>query len=129
MRRYWAAALFLLAFTCWAANVKLYLKDGSFHIVREYQVLSDRVRYYSVERSDWEEIPLEMVDLKRTKAEVSAREEALAKEDKVVAEENAAEAEVKREASSIPQEPGAYWMNGKEAKAMKEGETVVHTDK
>ena len=54
MRRF-LPALFVLAFLAWAANLKLYLKDGSFQVVREYQVQTDRVRYYSIERSDWEE--------------------------------------------------------------------------
>ena len=53
-----------------AANVKLYLKDGTYHVVREYEVQADRVRFYSVERSEWEEIPLDLVDLRRTEAEV-----------------------------------------------------------
>jgi hypothetical protein len=121
--------LLALALLAWAANVKLYLTDGTFHLVREYQVLSDRVRYYSVERSDWEEIPLEMVDLKRTKAEVQEREEALAKEEKVVAEESAAEAAVRKEASMIPEIPGAYWIDGKQTKALKPGEVAVHSNK
>jgi hypothetical protein len=121
--------LLALALLAWAANVKLYLTDGTYHLVREYQVQSDRVRYFSVERGEWEEIPLEMVDLKRTKVETKEREEALAKEEKIVAEESAAEAEVKREASRIPQEPGAYWLDGKETKAIKLGEVAVHSDK
>ena len=62
-----------LAFAAWAANIKLYLKDGGYHLVREYQVQPDRVRFYSVERSEWEEIPLDLVDLKRTEAEAAAR--------------------------------------------------------
>jgi hypothetical protein len=41
---------------------KLILTDGNFQIVREYERQGDRVRYYSVERSSWEEIPAEMVD-------------------------------------------------------------------
>jgi hypothetical protein len=41
---------------------KLILTDGSFQVVREYQRQGDRVRYYSVERSSWEELPAEMVD-------------------------------------------------------------------
>jgi hypothetical protein len=45
-----------------ARGKKLVLKDGSFQIIREYQVLGDRVRYYSIERSQWEEIPAALVD-------------------------------------------------------------------
>src|SRR5579875_1448305 len=62
-------ALGVLAFTAWAANIKLYLKDGSYHLVREYQVETDRVRFYSVERSEWEEMPLSLVDLDKTRTE------------------------------------------------------------
>jgi hypothetical protein len=121
--------LLALALLAWAANVKLYLSDGTYHLVREYQVQADRVRFYSVERSEWEEIPLDMVDLKRTKAEVEEREKSQAKEEKIVAEESAAEAEVRKEASRIPQEPGAYWMDGKETKTLKLGEVAVHSNK
>ena len=60
----------LFAVGAFAANVRLYLKDGTYHVVREYQTQPDRVRYYSIERGDWEELPLEMVDLKRTEAEI-----------------------------------------------------------
>src|SRR5258708_38907543 len=66
--------LFFLAFCAFAANVKLYLKDGEYHLVREYKVEAGRVRYYSVERSDWEEIPLELADLKRTETEAAQRQ-------------------------------------------------------
>ena len=41
---------------------KLVLADGTFQMVREYSVQGDRVRYWSVERSDWEEIPTTLVD-------------------------------------------------------------------
>src|ERR1700676_2363099 len=41
---------------------KLFLTDGTFQIVREYQRQGDRVRYYSVERSSWEEIPARLLD-------------------------------------------------------------------
>ena len=44
---------------------KLVLTDGTFQIVREYSVKDDRVRYWSVERSDWEEIPTESGGLGR----------------------------------------------------------------
>lgn len=121
--------LLVLALAGFAANVKLYLKDGTYHIVREYQIQTDRVRYYSVERSEWEEIPLDLVDLKRTESEVADRQTALQKEEKVIAEEDAAERAVQKEASRIPQDPGVYWVDGKETKVMKAGEVVVHTNK
>jgi hypothetical protein len=41
---------------------KLILKDGTFQLAREYTVEGDRVRYWSVERSQWEEIPTNLVD-------------------------------------------------------------------
>jgi hypothetical protein len=46
---------------------KLYLKDGSFQLVREYQVVGDRVRYYSLDSQQWEEMPESMVDWGATK--------------------------------------------------------------
>jgi len=50
-----------------AASQKLFLKDGTYQLVSSYEVNGDRVRYYSVERSEWEEVPLSLVDLEATK--------------------------------------------------------------
>jgi hypothetical protein len=44
------------------SGTKLFMKDGTFHLVRSYEIKGERVRYWSVERSAWEEIPTEMVD-------------------------------------------------------------------
>ena len=49
--------LFAFCFLASAENVKLYMKDGSDQLVREYQVENDRVRFYSIDRDDWEEVP------------------------------------------------------------------------
>jgi hypothetical protein len=46
---------------------KLMLKDGSFQLVREYQIDGDRIRYYSIDQRDWEEMPADLVDWDATK--------------------------------------------------------------
>ena len=53
---------------------KLVLKDGSFQLVREYRIEGDRVKYYSPESSQWEEIPAALVDWAATR-KVESEEE------------------------------------------------------
>jgi hypothetical protein len=129
MVRRLAATVLLTVFAAWAVNIKLYLRDGTFSIVREYQVKEDRVRYYSVERSEWEEIPLQMVDLKRTESEASARKAQIEEDAKSQAEEEAATRAVQKEVSRIPQDPGVYWLDGTETKALKLASSSIHTNK
>ena len=56
---------------------KLILKDGNFQLIREYQIDGDRVRYYSLDSLQWEEMPANLVDWDKTQ-KVEAEE---AKED------------------------------------------------
>lgn len=54
---------------------RLYLKNGSYELVRDYQVLGDRVRYYSLDSLQWEEVPASMVDWDATKKEAAKEQQ------------------------------------------------------
>jgi hypothetical protein len=127
MRIVWLGLL--LAAAALAANVKMYMKDGSYQVVREYSVKDDRVRFYSVERSSWEEVPLSLVDLKRTEAEVSERKATLSEEAKVLSEEDKAERALQDEIMKIPQTPGVYYVQDGKAVVVPQGRSTVHTAK
>ncbi len=85
------------------------LKDGSFHLVREYRREGNRVRYYSVERSAWEEIPADLVDWDATRkaeaTEAKRLEEAVEKVRAAQAAERANELDVD---ASIQVAPGVF---------------------
>ena len=121
------AVLFATGLT--AANQKLYLKDGDFHMVREYEVDGDRVRYYSVERSDWEEMPVALVDLKRTEAEAGERKAVLEKQSQEVEDEAAAVREVRAEIRKIPQDPGVYRLENGELRILPIVDSIVRNEK
>jgi hypothetical protein len=105
------------------------LKDGTYQLVREYQVQTDRVRFYSVERSSWEEIPLTMVDLDRTTSEAKQRQQQIESDAKVLSEEDRAARELEKEVMRIPQDAGTYWLEDGKAKVLKLAESTVHTNK
>src|SRR3954471_10821 len=122
-------ALIALAFAAWAANQKLYLTDGTYQVVREYKVEGDRIRFYSIERGDWEEIPKELVDLTRTEKEFKTRQAEIEKESKVFEAEEKVAREMEKEVMRIPQNPGVYWVEADQVKSLKNAESTVHTNK
>lgn len=118
-----------LALAAFAATTRLYLKDGTYQIVREYKVENDRVRYYSTERGEWEEIPLDMADLKRTEREVKEREAAAAADAQALAAEDRAERAERAEIARVPEQAGVYLIEGQSLRALKAAETKVVTNK
>jgi hypothetical protein len=100
---------------------KLFLTDGTFQIVREYQRQGDRVRYYSVERSAWEEIPAALVDWAATqKAEADQQTADKELTQKIAASERAVRiADIDSDRSYevrpgiiLPDEAGLYALDG-----------------
>lgn len=123
----WMAVLALAAVSALGANFRLYLKDGGNHLVREYKVEGDRVRYYSVERSDWEEVPLELVDLKKTEQEIKARTERDRADAAAQDAEDKAERAAEEEISRVPGNAGAYYVAGNELKPLAAAEMKLAT--
>lgn len=122
--------LFLLsALLLLGETFKLYLKDGGYHLIREYQVQGDRVRFYSTERDQWEEMPTALVDLDKTVREHQAKDEEESKEAQEEAEEDRAEREQRREIASIPADTGAYYKINGQIKALPLADYQVITSK
>ncbi len=118
---------------------KLMLKDGTYQLVRSYERSGDRVRYYSVERSAWEEIPAAMVDwdatAKAAAAEKSA-EEALA--EKVHRQEAANRIDTVMDVDAslevapgvfLPPGEGMFLIDGKHVTPLEQAGAGISTDK
>lgn len=118
---------------------KLMLKDGTYQLVRSYERNGDRVRYYSVERGAWEEIPAAMVDwdatAKAAAAEKSA-EEALDKKVHMQEEANRIDTVMDIDASLevapgvfLPPGEGMFLIDGKHITQLEQAGADIKTDK
>ena len=83
----------LLAFAVGAsaqAVKRLILADGSYQAATEWKIEGERVRYFSAERSEWEELPKGLVNWKATEEWNAAAAQTQAEELKQVTEEELA---------------------------------------
>jgi len=122
-------AVFLLPLLVLADNFRLYLTDGTWHQVSEYKVEQERVHFYSTERSEWEEMPLSLIDLKRTEAERKSSLDAAKKE---AAAEDAEEKFDRAQAhtiSLIPMNAGVYYLEGEKVQTLKQAESKIVNNK
>ena len=81
---------------------RLILKDGTYQSVTKYEIHGDRVRYFSAERGEWEEVPKSLIDWEATdKFEQNRNEGKLAPE--AVELDKELDAERKAEQARSPQ--------------------------
>lgn len=121
-----------------ARGRKLILTDGSFHMVRSYERRDDRVRFYSIERSAWEEIPASLVDWEATR-----KDEAEAANLQMKIEEKKKEFRMERIATEVdadaslevapgiflPDAPGLFVLEGKNIRSLELVGAGVKRDK
>jgi hypothetical protein len=105
---------------------KLVLKDGSFQMVRSWEKNGDRVKYFSLERGSWEEIPASLVDWDATaKAEkaTTAADDALAA--KIHKQEEAQRIETTLDVDASLQVGGGAFLPPGEGMFAVEGKSVI----
>lgn len=98
---------------------RLILKDGSYQLVTKYEVKGDRVRYYSSEREEWEELPNALVDWSATdkfekeRAAAASTPEAVQVDKEIEHEREMEEAERPQVAPGLrlPMESGVYLLD------------------
>lgn len=112
-----------------AQRIAIYLTDGGKIVVSEYETEGDRIRYFSVERAQWEEIPKSLVDLERTR-EVNKRLQEAARVRKEETErERRAERRARTELHQVPLDDGVYHLRGNEIVPLPQAALAVNRSK
>jgi hypothetical protein len=122
-----------------ARGKKLMLKDGNFQLVREYERKGERVRYFSLERGSWEEIPAAMVDWDATaKAQAESDKSSEALLSKIHAQEEATKIETVLDVDAslqvapnvfLPPGEGMFAIEGRSVTPLVQVGSQVKTDK
>jgi hypothetical protein len=120
-------------------GTKLMLKDGTFQMVRSYERKGDRVRYYSVERGAWEEIPAALVDWDATaKAEAAEKSEEQVLDQKVHLQEEANRIDTMMDVDAslqvapgvfLPPGEGMFVIDGKHVTQLDQAGAEIRSDK
>src|SRR5260221_2265590 len=118
---------------------KLILEDGNFQLVREYTRNGERVRYFSLERGAWEEIPASMIDWSATQkveAATAARDKAelekLKTQEEATRTDMALDVDASLQTASgmfLPSGEGMFAVEGKKATLLEQAETEAKRDK
>ena len=119
-------------------GLRLMLTDGSYQLVREYQRNGEHVRYYSMERGDWEELPASMVDWNAT----AKTEAEMEKESKELVEKVHKQEEARRldnvtdidaslrvgDGAFLPSGEGMFVVEGKTIRILDQAGSAMKTD-
>ena len=118
---------------------KLFLKDGSYQIIREYQRNGDHVRYYSLERGDWEELPASLIDWDATAKDAAAQDQAAAamvekihKQEEAKRMDNVADIDASLQVGQgvfLPSGDGMFVVEGKSVKLLEQVGSQSKKDK
>ncbi len=110
-------------------RITLYLTDGSRIVVREYKTEGGLIRYFSVERNQWEEIPKDMIDLERTRDVNKRMQEAARVRKEETERERRAERRARTELHQVPLDDGVYYLRGNEIVPLRQAALAINRSK